>query len=133
MSTSRRMLPAALPFAAALLLWGGASTAHANQEHWEEARKASCQELVSAYVDTIKAEQKVVAAIQKSKNDTVATNVLGVATMAVIGVGFFSWNDNASADENLADLRQDLHIITAVAAEKKCVLPATAVTPGAPR
>jgi hypothetical protein len=64
-----------------------------------------------------------VAAMKESKDGTVATNVLGVASLAVLGIGFFSWNDNASAEENLADLRNDLNIITTVASEKKCELP----------
>jgi hypothetical protein len=66
----------------------------------------------------------VVAAIKESKDGTVAGNVLGVATLAILGIGFFSWNDSASAEENLADLRSDLDIIRTVAGEKKCVLPA---------
>ena len=33
------------------------------------------------------------------------------------------WNDNETAEENLADLRHDLDIIKTVAAEKKCELP----------
>ena len=35
----------------------------------------------------------------------------------------FTWNDDESAEENLADLRHDLDIIKTVAAEKKCELP----------
>lgn len=105
------------------LLLGHASAAFADDEGWKAARKASCQELVDAYRTTSAAERKVVAAIKNSSNGTVATNVLGVATLALFGVGFFSWNDNASAEENLVELRDDLNIITAVAAEKKCELP----------
>jgi hypothetical protein len=95
------------------------------QEDWEAARKASCPELIDAYKTTIAAERKVVAAMKESKNGTIATNVLGVASLAILGIGFFSWNDNASAEENLADLRNDLNIITTVASEKKCELPVT--------
>ncbi|MEY2952561.1 MAG: hypothetical protein RLZZ401_648, partial [Pseudomonadota bacterium] len=58
------------------------------------------------------------------KGKTLAGNALGVASLMVLGIGFFSWNDNASNDENLADLRYDLNILTTVAAEKKCALPA---------
>jgi hypothetical protein len=91
---------------------------------WALARKASCQELIDAYRTTIAAERKVVAAIKDSRDGTVATNVLGFATLALFGVGFFTWDDNSSAEENLADLRNDLMIIKTVAAEKKCELPA---------
>ena len=61
--------------------------------------------------------------MKESKDGTVAVNVLGVASLAILGVGFFTWNDDASAEENLADLRNDLKIITTVASEKKCALP----------
>ena len=80
--------------------------------------------MIDAYKTTGDAERKVVAAIKESKDGTVATNVLGVASLAIIGFGFFTWNDNASAEENLADLRNDIKIITTVASEKRCELPA---------
>jgi hypothetical protein len=98
----------------------------AENDDWEAARKASCPELVDAYKTTSAAERKVVAAMKESKDGTIAANVLGVASLALFGIGFFSWNDDASAEENLADLRNDLNIITTVASEKKCDLPATA-------
>ena len=60
--------------------------------------------------------------LSNQTDGTIATNVLGVATLAILGIGFFSWNDSASAEENLADLRNDLNIITTVATEKKCGL-----------
>ncbi len=101
-----------------------ASPVWADQEDWAEARKATCPELVEAYKTTSGAEAKVVAAMKSSKNGTVAGNVLGVATLAIVGFGFFSWHDDSSAEENLAELRNDLKIIRAVAAEKKCELPA---------
>ena len=82
-----------------------------------------CKELIEAYKTTVAAERKVVAAMKDSKEGTVATNLLGVATLAIIGFGFFTWNDDASAEENLADLRNDRSIIKTVAAEKKCELP----------
>lgn len=72
------------------------------------------------------AERKVASAIKDSKTETVATNVVGAAMLAGLGVGFFTWNDDESADENLADLRNDLRIIRTVSADKKCDLPAEA-------
>ena len=104
--------------------FGSASVASAEEDDWEAARKASCQELIDAYRTTVDAERKVVAAIRESTTGTVATNVLGVTTLTLLGVGFFTWDDDATAEENLADLRSDLKIITTVAAEKKCTLPA---------
>ena len=50
--------------------------------------------------------------------------MIDAATLA--GLGFFTWNEDESAEENLADLRNDLRIIRTVSAEKKCDLPAEA-------
>ena len=116
----KRMLATLIAIA---LLFCKASAALADEDDWKAARKASCQELIDAYRTTVAAERKVVAAIRDSTDGTVATNVLGVASLAIIGFGFFTWNDDASAEENLADLRNDLSIIKTVAAEKKCELP----------
>ncbi|MGE5638847.1 MAG: hypothetical protein ACM30H_02025 [Clostridia bacterium] len=116
------MLRLSLPLIAAAMAFGNARAA--DDEDWAAARKASCQDLVDAYRTTTAAEKKVAASIKSSKDGTVAGNVLGVATLAAFGVGFFSWDDNASAEENLADLRHDIDIIKTVAAEKKCALPA---------
>ena len=117
---AKRMLATLI---AITLLFCKAYAALADEDDWKAARKASCQELIDAYKTTVAAERKVVAAIKDSTDGTVATNVLGVATLATIGFGFFTWNDNESAEENLADLRNDLSIIKTVAAEKKCELP----------
>ncbi len=94
-----------------------------DQEEWEAARKATCQELIDAYKSTALAERKVAEALKASTTGTVAWNALGIATLAIGGFGFFSWDDNSSAEENLADLHHDLEIIKTVAAEKKCALP----------
>lgn len=117
-----RFLQAGAAFFLAAVI-AGASWA-ADDDDWKAARKASCQELIDAYRETIDAERKVVAAIKESKDSTVAGNVAGVASLAILGVGFFTWDNEASAEENLADLRNDLRIIRTVSAEKKCELPA---------
>lgn len=106
-----------------LCLLSNVTLASENQEDWDEARKASCAELIDAYKTTVGLEQKVLAAIKESNNGTIATNVLGVASLTVLGVGFFTWDNNESAEENLADLRADKNILVKVAAEKQCVLP----------
>jgi hypothetical protein len=108
---------------AAVVASGSAWPKSEDQEYWDLARKASCPELTKAYTETTLAERKVVAAIKSSRDGTVASNVLGVASLAILGIGFFSWDDNSSAEENLADLRNDLKIITTVSVEKKCELP----------
>ena len=94
-----------------------------DEEDWKAARKASCTELKEAWVNTLAAERKVADEIKRSTNGTVATNVLGAATFAATGFFFFTWNNDESAEENLADLRHDLEIIKTVAGEKKCEPP----------
>ena len=99
------------------------SVAIAEEDWWQEARKANCAELIDAYKSTKAAEQKAVSAINASNGGTIAANVVGITSLAILGVGFFTWDDNATAEENLADIREDINIITTVSAEKKCKLP----------
>ena len=117
------------PLRTALLLFAllAASplTALANEDDdWKAARRASCQELTEAYRTTAAAERKVVEEMKNTSRAETGTNLLGVATLAIVGFGFFTWDNNHTAEENLADLRNDLHIITTVAREKNCALPA---------
>jgi hypothetical protein len=107
---------------AAAWLTSGAAFAAGDDEDWQAARKASCKELKEAYVNTLVAEKKVADEIKSSTNTTVGTNLLGAAAFAATGFFFFTWDDTSSAEENLADLRNDLKIIRTVAAEKKCEL-----------
>lgn len=102
------------------------SSANEDEEFLEAARSASCSELVAEYKSGRDAEQTLVDGMQKEKNKSIATNVVGVATMATVGIGFFSWHDNESAEQNLADLRKDIDVIKRVATEKKCKLPEVA-------
>ena len=117
------------PLRTALLLFAllAASplTALANEDDdWKAARRASCEELTDAYRTTAAAERKVVEEMKNTSRAETGTNLLGVATLAIAGFGFFTWDNNHTAEENLADLRNDLQIITTVAREKNCALPA---------
>ena len=116
-----------LPLLAAVLLltlFAGPRTALANEDDdWKAARRASCQELADAHRTTAEAERKVVEEMKSTSRAETGTNLLGVATLAIAGFGFFTWDNNHTAEENLADLRNDLHIITTVAREKNCALP----------
>lgn len=109
--------------AAALFYATAPAWSAGDEDDWKAARKASCTELKEAWVNTLAAERKVAEEIKCSNNSTTATNVLGATAFAFTGYFFFTWNDNESAEENLADLRHDLDIIKTVAAEKKCELP----------
>ena len=118
-----RMRITLVAFAVLALASANALAKSPEQEDWAAARKATCQELTDAYRSTVAAERKVVAAIKASKDGTVTGNVIGIGALALFGIGFFYWDDNVSAEENLADLRHDIEIITTVASEKKCQLP----------
>lgn len=116
-----RCAPALLVFA----LWSLPGIGFASDDDdWKAARKASCAELVDAYRATAAAERQVVEEMKNTSRAQTGTNLLGVATLAIVGFGFFTWDNNHSAEENLADLRQDILIITTVAKEKNCALPA---------
>ena len=121
--------PYRFPLRAAMLLFAllAASplTALANDDDdWKAARRASCQELSDAYRTTAEAERKVVEEMKNTSRAETGANLLGVATLAIAGFGFFTWDNHHTAEENLADLRNDLQIITTVAREKNCALPA---------
>ena len=105
------------------LLAANPVTALANDDDWKAARRASCEELTDAYRTTAAAERKVVEEMKNTSRAETGTNLLGVATLAIAGFGFFTWDNNHTAEENLADLRNDLQIITTVACEKNCALP----------
>ena len=107
------------------LLTANPVTALANDsDDWKAARRASCEELTDAYRTTAAAERKVVEEMKNTSRAETGANLLGVATLAIAGFGFFTWDNNHTAEENLADLRNDLQIITTVAREKNCALPA---------
>ena len=95
-----------------------------DSDDWKAARRASCEELTDAYRTTAAAERKVVEEMKNTSRAETGANLLGVATLAIAGFGFFTWDNNHTAEENLADLRNDLQIITTVAREKNCALPA---------
>ncbi len=104
------------------------SFAGEDEDFLAAARSASCKELSGEYKSGREAEQKLVEEIKKEKNNTVTTNVIGAASMAVVGIGFFTWHDSENAEQNLADLRKDIDVIKKVSAEKKCKLPELATT-----
>jgi hypothetical protein len=120
----RKPLHIMLAGVSGIALLSGAVSAMAadDDDDWKAARNASCQQLKEANVNTLAAEKKVADEIRSSTNTTVGTNLLGATAFAATGFFFFTWDDTSSAEENLADLRNDLKIIKTVAGEKKCGL-----------
>ena len=85
---------------------------------------ASCDEIVKQYKIHVDEEKAVVAEIKRTTTGTVATNVVGAATLAIFGLGFFTWDNSVDAEENLAELRAYRDAIAAAGRKKGCALPA---------
>jgi hypothetical protein len=83
---------------------------------------ASCEEIQREYRNYSTAEREVEAEIRKSNAGTAAANVAGIAAFAVLGFGFFTWNDTSDAQETLAELREIRVAIAAGAKKKGCAL-----------
>lgn len=85
---------------------------------------AGCDEIVKQYRIHAAQERAVASEIRSTANGTVATNVLGAATLAAFGFGFFTWDNSVDAEENLAELRAYREAIAAAGRKKGCALPA---------
>lgn len=117
-----RKLPA-LSLATALALWGAPAWANPiTPEDQELIAAASCDELVKEHRNFSAAEKKLAEDIRQTSNSTTAGNVVGVATLAVFGLGFFSWDDQSDAKTNLAELTAYREAIEAQAKKKNCKL-----------
>ncbi len=111
--------------AAALALHGHAlRAAGVDAEDQALIDAAGCDEIVKQYRIHVQQEKAVTEEIRRTTKDTVATNVLGAATLATIGIGFFSWDNSVDAEENLAELRVYREAIAAAGRKKNCALPA---------
>jgi hypothetical protein len=85
--------------------------------------EANCDEIVKQYRIHSDEEKAVMEEIRRTSNSTVATNVIGAATLATFGLGFFTWDNNVGNEENLADLRAYKNAIGAAGRKKNCALP----------
>lgn len=110
--------------ASAFALCGQALAASVEPEDLKVINEASCADIVREHKNYSAAEQKVADEIRRSSNGNVATNVLGVATLAAFGLGFFSWDDHADAKENLAELTAYREAIEAAGKRKTCAFEA---------
>lgn len=111
-----------LPLAVALTLCGQSAWSRIDPEDQKLIDAASCEEIVREYRNYSTAEKAAEAQIRQSNAGTAAANVAGLAAFAVLGFGFFTWDDTSDAQENLAELR-DIRIAIAEGARKKgCTL-----------
>ncbi len=120
-----RTLPPIFPslaLAATLALYGTTAWSHVTAEDQKLIEAAKCEELIKEHRNFSAAEKKVAEEIRQTSNSTTAGNVIGVATLAVFGLGFFSWDDQVDAKTNLAELTAYRQAIEAEAKKKNCTL-----------
>ena len=110
---------------AALSVCAAASWSMVSAEDMKLIEAAGCDEIIREYRNFSLAEKQVAEEIRQTSNSTTATNVIGVATMAALGIGFFSWNDQVDARTNLAELSAYREAIAAEGKKKNCALPAS--------
>ncbi|MES2950872.1 MAG: hypothetical protein V4858_20240 [Pseudomonadota bacterium] len=111
-----------MPLAITLAGYGTASWSNVSAEDQKLIAAANCDELVKEHRNFAAAEKKLVEEIRDASNNTTAGNVVGVATLAVFGLGFFSWDDQVDAKANLAELTAYREAIAAEAKKKNCTL-----------
>jgi hypothetical protein len=111
-----------VPLAAVLALHGTACWSYVTPEDQKLIEAADCEELIKEHRNFAAAEKKLAEEIRDTSNSTAATNAVGVATLAVFGLGFFSWDDQADAKTNLAELTAYREAIAAEAKKKNCKL-----------
>ena len=112
-----------LVLAGAIGLYGAATWSGVTPEDQRLIEAAGCDEIIKEYRNFSAAEKKLAEEIRQTDRDTTAGNVAGAASLAIFGLGFFSWNDQADARENLAELTAYREAIAAEGKKKGCNLP----------
>ena len=74
-------------------------------EDQQTINAASCAELLEEYPDYLAAENELARNIQGRVQTQVATNLIGAATLATLGLGLFSFDDTSDATAALAELK----------------------------
>ena len=97
--------------------------ARADDADMKALRAANCKELAPEYKSTIEAEKELRESIKSTSRDNVATNVVGAAMLATLGVGFFSWSGAGDAKEQLEEVLEYKQALITVMGEKKCAKP----------
>lgn len=111
-----------LAFAASLMLPGHAAWSALDPEDQKLIDEASCEEIQREYRNYSAAEREVETEIRKSNAGTATANAAGIAAFAVLGFGFFTWNDTSDLQEALAELREIRVAIGEGARKKGCRL-----------
>ena len=111
-----------LSLLAVFMLPGHVAQAALDPEDQKLIDDASCEDIQREYRNYSTAERELEAEIRKSNAGTAAANVAGIAAFALLGFGFFTWNDNSDAQESLAELREIRVAIAEGARKKNCRL-----------
>lgn len=113
----------AICLVAMILMFGPTwANAAADPVMLQEIEAADCEDLGAAYQELTTAEDTLQKSLKQSRTETITTNVIGVATLATVGLGFFSWEDTSEAEAYQADVREYLQAIRSAAAYKHCTL-----------
>lgn len=107
---------------AGMTAWGTGALAYVTPEDQKLIDAANCDEIVREYKNHLEGEKKIAEEIQRSRNSTVTSNAIGVAALATLGIGFFHWSDNSSAEENLAEMKAYREAIGAAGKKKQCAI-----------
>jgi len=110
------------PLAVALAGYWKTSWSYVTAEDQKLIEAANCDEIIKEHRNFSEAEKRLAEEIRQTSSSTVAGNVLGVASLAVLGLGFFSWNDQVDAKTNLAELKAYREAIAAEGRKKNCNL-----------
>lgn len=113
---------AALSLTLALACQDAAAAPLVDPEDQKLIEAAGCDDIIEEHGNFSAAEKEVAEQIRRNDNSTVAGNVLGAATLATFGLGFFSWDDQADARTNLAELTAYREAIAAEGKKKNCKL-----------
>ncbi|MBI3147666.1 MAG: hypothetical protein HYZ17_04055 [Betaproteobacteria bacterium] len=121
MRTLRKIL-VVLPLAVTLAGYGLTSWSYVTAEDQKLIEAAGCDEIIKEHRNFSAAEKRLAEEIRQTSESTTASNVVGVASLAVFGLGFFTWNDQADAKTNLAELTAYREAIAAEGRKKNCKL-----------
>lgn len=83
---------------------------------------AGSPDIIREHRNFAAAEKPLGEEIQRITSSTTAGHVMGLATLAAFGLGFFSWNSQADAREKLAELKAYSEALAAEGRKKKCAL-----------
>ena len=79
-----------------IAFWGAGAWGYVDPEDQKLIDAADCDELVREYRNHLAGEKKIADEIQRSRNSTTASNVIGLAALATLGIGFFHPKNSSS-------------------------------------